>query len=116
MIPKPIVWRRVTVWRLNKDGFEETTAKIGEGPIGTQLTYDDKFKLNEKDYRAKCDVCLAQQQGFGCSRISDAPGPYEYEGGCMDCKDICGRPPVYIGTRNYCLDHIHILNRKLGVK
>ena len=50
MIEKPVEWRSVKVWRLGKDGFEATTAKIGESSIGTALVYDAKFALPEKSY------------------------------------------------------------------
>ena len=115
MINKPPTLSKVKVWRLGKDGFEETSAVLCEWQFGNEIIYDAKYQLPEKDYRPKCDVCLAQEQGYGCQENRDRPGPYEEEGGCMDCKFMCGKPPVHIGVRNYCEGHMHIMNKKLGV-
>jgi hypothetical protein len=115
MIDKPPKIKRVTVWRLGKDGFEETTATLTEWTNGTEVTYDPKFQLIEKEYRARCDVCLIQLQGYACPAIKDRPGPYEEEGGCMDCQYMCRKSPVHIGVRNYCEEHMKLMNKKLGV-
>jgi len=112
--PKPIV-SRAKIWRLGKDGYELATALLVEYKTGSILTYDSKYALPDKDYRAKCDVCVAREQGYACDRIVDSPGPYEFEGGCMDCKYRCGKPPIHIGVRNYCKEHMYIMNAKLGV-
>jgi len=101
---------------MGKDGYERATGILTEtADISSVPNYDAKFKLADKNYDPKCDVCIAQEQGYGCSRIIEDPGPYEYEGGCMDCKHICGKPPIHIGVRNYCQEHMHILNKKLGI-
>ena len=113
MIEPKVKKSRAKIWRLGKDGFVKEDVTLLERIIGTQVVYDRP--LVEKDYRARCDVCLAQEQGYACSRIVEAPGPYELEGGCMDCNQLCGRPPIYIGVRNYCSRHMHIMNKKLGV-
>ena len=116
MKEKEIVWERVKVWRLGKDGFEETTAKIGKKTIGTELVYDPKFQLEDKNYHSQCNVCLIQLQGYACQEMIDRPGAYEEEGGCKACKYMCGKPPVHIGVRNYCSEHMPIMNLKLGVR
>jgi len=114
MIAKPPTLSKIKVWRLGKDGFEETTAILCECCTGNEVIYDTKFQLVESDYRPKCQVCLAQEQGYGCQEMLARPGPYEYEGGCMDCKFQCGQTPVHIGVRNYCEKHFPIMARKLG--
>jgi hypothetical protein len=116
MIEPKVTKSRITVWRLSgkgEEGFIRETATLYERVIGSDVVYDDP--LPEKNYRAKCDVCLAQEQGYSCERLTVAPGPYELEGGCMDCEHHCNKTPIHIGIRNYCADHIYLLNRKMGI-
>lgn len=113
MIEPKIIKSRVKIWRLAKDGFASEQATLYEGHGGTRLVYDNPLTI--KDYSPKCDVCIVQEQGYACERLIEAPGLYEFEGGCMDCRYRCNRPPVHIGIRNYCKDHVSIMNKKLGV-
>jgi hypothetical protein len=113
MIQPRVTKSRVKMWRLGKDGFVSENATLLESVLGSKIVYDNP--IPEKDYHARCDVCLVQEQGYACDRIAEAPGPYEYEGGCMDCKYMCRKSPIHIGVRNYCSEHVHILNRKLGM-
>jgi len=115
MIDKPPKLSSVTIWRLGRNGFEQVKAVLCERKYGNEVIYDAKYQLEEKDYRPKCQVCLAQEQGYGCQEMLARPGPYEEEGGCMDCKFMCGKTPVHIGVRNYCEKHMPIMNKKLGV-
>lgn len=122
-MPKKIVTTKVTVWRQSKKGgelgWEKTTAtrvETGSEPYSnTSITYDEQYRLPEKDYSPKCDVCLAQLEGYGCPSEIANPGYYETEGGCMDCRFRCQGSPIHIGIRNYCEKHIGIYNKKLGV-
>ena len=116
MIEPKVTKSRIKVWRLSAkgpEGFVKENATLYESILGSRVVYDNP--LPEKNYDAKCDICLVQEQGFACDRVHDAPGPYEFEGGCMDCKYRCNKPPIHIGIRNYCKGHIHILNAKMGV-
>jgi hypothetical protein len=116
MIEPKAIKSRITVWRLDKHsvyGFVKERATLIEGRIGNEIIYDNP--IPEKSYNPKCDVCLAQEQGYSCERLVQEPGTFESQGGCMDCQWLCRKPPVHIGIRNYCPDHLHILNKKIGI-
>ena len=111
IIPRKVTKSKIKLWKSGKEGFVKEIATLFESVRGTKVVYNSP--LLERGYHARCDACLIQEQGYSCNRLTDYPGPYEFEGGCMDCKHMCGKTPIHIGVRNYCGDHAYMMSKKL---